>query len=125
MTLKSNKLGTLGEKIATKYLRKKDYKVLDINFRYKRYGEIDIIAQKSENIIFIEVKTRTSGNEAYTPEDNITYFKRKQLIKLSKIYLAKNGLTDNPWQIDIIAIETASLGDLKIRHIEQAIGDIA
>ena len=124
MTLISNQLGALGEKIAAKYLKKKGYTILDVNFRYKRYGEIDIIAKKAENIVFIEVKTRTRGSDIYTPEDNITYFKKKQLIKLSRIYLAKKNLTDSPWQIDIMAIKVDSLKAFEIRHLEQAIEDI-
>lgn len=128
MTLETKKLGNLGEEIAVKYLKKQGFKVLDRNFRYKGYGEIDIIAQKNENLHFIEIKTREIiSNSPYIPEDNITYFKQKQLIKLAKIYLASQKLTnlDIPWQIDVIAIEMNSFANKpEIRHIEQAIEDI-
>lgn len=132
MLSRTKKLGDLGEKIAQKYLKKQDYKILEVNFRYKKYGEIDIIAKKDENISFIEVKTRLCplgyGGQArvYSPEDNITYFKQKQLIKLAKLYLAKNRiLLDNPWQIDVIAIEAdQNSKNFNIRHIKQAIQDI-
>ncbi len=139
MTLSTKQLGNLGEKIAGKYLKKQGYKILERNFKYKGYGEIDIITMKDENLYFIEVKTRlclavarsgeaeareTSNNNPYRPEDNITYFKQKQLIKLSKIYLAKHQLNNIPWQIDIIAIEINPLTkEKKIRHIEQAVMD--
>ena len=127
MTLKTKKLGNLGEEIAVKYLKKQGYKILNRNFRYKGYGEIDIIAKRKEGLSFIEVKTReTINNSPYTPEDNITYFKQKQLIKLSKIYLAKHKLTnlDIPWQIDIIAVEINPFSrKTKIRYIEQAVVD--
>lgn len=128
MTLETKQLGILGEKIAEKYLKKQGYKILDRNFRYKGYGEIDIIAKKEENLSFIEVKTREiAGSTPYMPEDNITYFKQKQLIKLAKIYLAKNpaaaGL-DIPWQIDVIAVEIDPISrKSNLRHIEQAIQD--
>ena len=128
MTLETKQLGNLGEKIAEKYLKKKGYKILDRNFRYKRYGEIDIIATKKNNLHFIEVKTRNNNNEnnIYIPENNITYFKKRQLIKLSKIYLAKKNLSDIPWQIDIIAVEINPFTRKeKIRHIEQAITDFS
>ncbi len=126
MTLETKKLGNIGEDLAVKYLKKKDYKILDRNFRYKGYGEIDIVAKKSEDLAFIEVKTRfkSGADSNYAPEDNITYFKQKQLIKLAKIYLAKQKLFDIPWQIDIIAVEINPYNDkVNLRHIERAIQD--
>jgi putative endonuclease len=53
-------LGKTGEAEAQKYLLKENYKILEINFRC-RLGEIDIIAQDGEYLVFIEVKTRTSN----------------------------------------------------------------
>lgn len=126
MTFQSKNLGNLGEDIATKYLKKHGFKILDRNFRYKGYGEIDIIAKKDKNLHFVEVKTREIKNDIYTPEDNITFFKQKQLIKLSKIYLVKNHLNhlDIPWQIDVIAVEINSLTrKAKVRYIGQAVED--
>jgi len=128
MVVKTKKLGNLGEEIAEKYLKKKGYKILDRNFRYKGYGEIDIIAKKNKNLHFVEIKTRKNIGNTYRPEDNITFFKQKQLIKLSKIYLAKNKLTDRDisWQIDIIAVEINPFTiKEKLRHIEQAITDFS
>lgn len=127
MTIETKKLGNLGEDIATKYLKKHGFKILNRNFRYKGYGEIDIIAKKGENYHFVEVKTRENSGDIYTPEDNIIYFKKRQLIKLSKIYLANNQLThlDIPWQIDVIAVEMNPFTrKAKVRHIEQVVEDI-
>ena len=131
MTFETKQLGNQGEEMAIKYLKNKGYKILDRNFRYKGYGELDIVAKKEEDIVFVEVKTRLGANNdsPYNPEDNITYFKQKQLIKLAKIYLAKNPATagmDLPWQIDIIAIEIPHYGTKKVnlRHIEKAIEDL-
>jgi len=96
MFIKSKNLGKIGEDVAVNYLKKeKKYKILERNFRYKNFGEIDIIAQNKRNkqkpIIFVEVKTRninfSFSRREYFPEDNITYFKRKQLIKLSRLRL--------------------------------------
>jgi len=117
-------LGDTGERIAENYLKEKGYKILDKNFRYSKLGELDIIAKKDNNIIFCEVKTRLkTGPSEFLPEDNITHEKQKKLIKLSQIYLSKNKLMDNSWQIDILAIETYRDGSFDIRHIENAIAD--
>ena len=134
MVTKSKNLGKIGEEIAVNYLKKeKKYKILERNFRYKNFGEIDIIAQNKRNkekpIIFVEVKTRNINSSfsrtEYFPEDNITYFKRKQLIKLSRLYLGKNNLLALPYQIDIIGVVvSSSTNRYKVQHLEQAIEDI-
>lgn len=118
-------LGDLGEKIAENYLREKGYKILDKNFRYSKLGELDIVAQKDNDIAFVEVKTRLkTGPGGFWPEDNITYQKQKKLIKLSQIYLSKRKLLDKPWQIDVLAIEIYRDGSHDIRHLENAVGDM-
>lgn len=120
-------LGDLGEKIAEKYLKDGNYKILDRNFRYSRLGELDLVAQKDERVIFFEVKTRQKiGPSDFLPEDNITFAKQKKLIKLAQIYLSKNppaGRFDNSWQIDILAVEIYRNGSFDIRHTENAIAD--
>jgi putative endonuclease len=118
-------LGDLGEKIAEKFLKDKGYKILDKNFRYSNFGELDIIAEKGDDIVFFEVKTRKmTGPSEFLPEDNITRDKQKKLIKLAEIYLSKNNLEDASWQIDILAIEVYRNGNYDIRHIENAVGDM-
>ncbi|MDP2934300.1 MAG: YraN family protein [bacterium] len=141
-------LGDLGEKIAEKFLKDKGYKILDKNFRYSNFGELDIIASKDnpssakaasfaevasatkvesagKNVVFFEVKTRKMvGLSDFLPEDNITRDKQKKLIKLAEIYLSKNKINDVSWQIDILAIEVYRDGSYDIRHTENAIGNM-
>lgn len=96
---------------------------MDKNFRYSKLGELDIIAQKENNIIFFEVKTRMkTGPDGFWPEDNITYDKQKKLIKLSQIWLAKHHF-DGDWQIDVLAIEIYRDNTHDIRHLENAVAD--
>jgi putative endonuclease len=117
-------LGDLGEKIAEKFLKDKGYKILDKNFRYSNFGELDIITGKDDDIIFFEVKTRKmTGPSEFLPEDNITRDKQKKLIKLAEIYLSKH-LAAAGWQIDILAIEVYRNGNYDIRHTENAVGDM-
>ena len=117
-------LGDSGEKIAEKFLKDKGYKILDKNFRYSNFGELDIVALKDNNVIFFEVKTRKkTGPSQFLPEDNITHDKQKKLIKLAEIYLSKKNFNDTSWQIDVLAIEVYLNGTYDIRHIEKAVGD--
>lgn len=112
MALNNSKkfIGALGENMAAKYLAKNGYTVLDRNFR-RPWGEIDIIAQKSGIMHFIEVKSIThvgngvSDRMGADPEDNVNYFKLKRLNNTIQSYLGyKNVKQDQEWQIDILAV---------------------
>ncbi|MBP5618294.1 MAG: YraN family protein, partial [Clostridia bacterium] len=52
--------GERGEKLAARYLRRKGYRILERNFQ-TRFGEIDLIARKGDQLVFVEVKTRAPG----------------------------------------------------------------
>lgn len=54
----NGRLGDLGESLVAEYLRSRGYIIVKRNWR-DRFGEIDVIAEKDEHIIFVEVKTRT------------------------------------------------------------------
>lgn len=125
-------LGDLGEEIAENYLKEKGYKILHKNFRWKKLGELDIVAKKGNNVVFIEVKARRKKHLSdFMPEDNITYEKQKKLIKLAQLWLAKYSrllasqeLDDVDWQIDVLAIEIYRNGSSDIRHLENAVEDM-
>ncbi len=82
------------------------------------------MAKKKRNIIFFEVKT-ISAREGFAPEDEIGWKKKKQLIKMSQIYLSENKIPfDSPWQIDIIAVEISpDFKKAKVRHFPNAVED--
>ena len=99
--------GKLGEDIAVKYLENHNYKILGRNYR-KPWGEIDIIAletiQKSQELVFIEVKAQNQEFE-WRPEENITRHKKRQLSRIITSYLKANKIPENQnWRIDVLAI---------------------
>lgn len=124
MITEKRKTGNLGEDIAAKYLKEHGYEVLERNF-LKKWGEIDIIAQKGEQIIFIEVKTRKKAPHGafLPPEINVNYAKQQKIIRTAQTYLLnKNYPPETSWQIDVIAVELdeqARNADLK--HIKHAV----
>lgn len=95
-------LGELGEKISLNYLIKNKYIIIERNFKCK-YGEIDIIAQKGNEIIFIEVKTRTS-NKYGEPIEAVNYEKQKHILNSASYYIFINGLNDYEIRFDIIEV---------------------
>lgn len=82
--------GKEGEDRAVRYLRRKGYRILERNYRFKSW-EIDIVAQKGNTIVFIEVKRRK--DESFAPvEDTITPDKMRRIVKASEAYLLSKGL---------------------------------
>ncbi|HOK35236.1 MAG TPA: YraN family protein [Candidatus Pacearchaeota archaeon] len=113
-------LGQIGEEIASQYLQKKGYKILERNYK-KPWGEIDIIAKKDKDIIFVEVKT-LSSTSSFLPEEEITSRKKKILIRTAKLYLAEKKYSSKQrWQIDVIGIEMINEGKCRLRHTKNAI----
>lgn len=111
-------IGKLGENLAIKYLKQIGYKVIERNFEC-RQGEIDIIALDKNEIIFIEVKTRTNikfGN----PIEAVNEIKQKHLLKAVKYYLYSRNLENKFVRIDVIEIYLYN-HKCKINHIKQII----
>ncbi|WP_408954568.1 YraN family protein [Natroniella sp. ANB-PHB2] len=93
--------GEWGEKIAQEFLIKKGYQILEENF-WTRYGEIDLIGQDGEYLVFIEVKLSTSSSFA-SPLEKIDYKKRQHLIRVARYYLSlKQQEVD--FRFDVVAI---------------------
>ena len=97
------RLGRHGEEIAVGYLRQQGYRVLARNWRCTA-GELDIVAREGETLAFVEVRTRR-GDRFGTPEESITPTKQAKLVELAQTYLQENGLTDQNWRIDVVAVE--------------------
>jgi len=115
--------GAKGEEIAAKFLMEKGYKIIARNFKnYKgrQLGEIDIIAEKNEEIIFVEVKTRNLEKYQETlPEENITFQKLRKLGKIASSYIKMNNLRNHPYHFDAISIWLSEDSKkFKIKHIE-------
>ncbi len=107
-------IGDLGEKLALKHLRKRGYRIRETNFRC-REGEIDIIAQDKDYLVFVEVRTRTSSNFG-TPEESVTAAKKERLISLALAYLQTHRNLPSSWRFDVVAIELDR--DKQISRIE-------
>lgn len=96
------RIGNQGEQIAATYLREQGYQVLDQNC-YSRFGEIDLVAQKDEALVFVEVKTRT--NTAYgLPEASVTQAKLEKLERAALTWLQEHPEASDDWRMDVIAI---------------------
>lgn len=113
--MNKRKFGIIGEKIAQGFLVKKGYEIIETNFYTKR-GEIDIIAQKDNCIIFAEVKTRTNLNYG-TPAMAVNSTKKKHIKFVAKIFLSLNRLKEYDVRFDVIEVLIMD-GKCEISHLE-------
>jgi putative endonuclease len=111
-------LGEWGERVASGFLRRRKYQILEKNFS-SPLGEIDIIGKKGGTICFIEVKTRSSSDYG-PPEMAITQQKQNKLRKVALGYLKMKKREEN-CRFDVVSILTNARGDAeKIELIEDA-----
>lgn len=115
---KKDNNGYLGEDYATEYLKRKGYKILKRNYG-NRYGEIDIIAQKSDIIAFVEVKTR-SENALFSPKEAVTASKQRKITAVALAYIKSTGCDLQP-SFDVIEIVTKNKDSFKVISIEHII----
>lgn len=111
---KEKKDGRRAEELAAVYLERAGMKILARNFRC-RYGEIDIICQDREYLVFLEVKARSSDACGY-PGEALTDWKKKRICQTARFYCAKHYIGINqPIRFDVVEI----LGT-QIRHMKNA-----
>lgn len=125
--MNTQEIGSLGEKIAQKYLRNRGYRILDGNFHFRIPGtpqeaEIDIIAKKNSVISFIEVKTLqdTEWSRIISPEEKVGFLKRKKIVKAAEYWLVKNKIPlDSKWDLGVLSIMLDGVGGkAKIRYLK-------
>ena len=105
--------GKIGEVVAFNYLKENNYKILETNYTCK-LGEIDIIAQKDDIIVFVEVKARTTAKFGL-PREAVTPYKQHKIKLVATFYLQKTKNFGKICRFDVIEI----LGG-NINHIQNA-----
>ncbi len=119
-TSKTQKIGEIGEKVAEGFLVKHGFLILDRNYT-KKWGEIDIVAEKDNKLYFIEVKSVSRSvsdtrdmfknrdmcgtGDDYSPEDNMHPWKLKRLSRTVQTYLLSEKVPDEKeWQVDLLVV---------------------
>lgn len=116
-TSEKQKMGELGESIAVKFLVKHGFLIVERNYT-KKWGEIDIIAEKDEKLYFVEVKSVSSAlgladrresvshgtSDDYRPEDNMHPWKLKRISRTIQSYLLSKKMDEREWQVDLLVV---------------------
>ena len=115
------RLGRWGEEVAAQYLLARGYRLLGKNVRTP-YGEIDLLFEKDEITVFVEVKTR-SGTGFGLPEEAVTRAKQEHILAAIAYYWQHAERAERDWRVDVIAVIRPVNGkDIEVEHFENAIG---
>ena len=105
--MSSKALGDRGEAYAANYLRQNGYRILTCNYRTK-IGEIDLIAEDQDTLVFIEVKTRSSLRYGM-PAEAVNYKKKQKIIQTAYWYLCAQHRENAICRFDVL--EVYAVGD--------------
>ena len=120
--MRSRRLGNFGERVAASHLESKGYEILERNWG-TREGEIDLIAQRGDELVFIEVRSR-QGNSRGTPEESITGRKAAHIRAAAAAYAQQHPEAPINQRIDAVVIELDAKGRvMRVEQIENAIED--
>jgi len=111
-----NELGKEGEAAAISYLKAKGYQILHENWHFGHL-ELDIVAQTNDELVIVEVKTRSSGDWD-SPESAVNNAKIRRIISATDCYIRFFNI-DLPARFDIISLKRKFPG-FEIEHIENA-----
>ena len=112
-------LGNHFEGVTARYLTSRGIRILERNV-YNRGGEIDLIGQENDTLVFFEVRYRGEGSLA-TPAESVTFPKQRRLLKAASYYLHRHGLWNCNSRIDVVAISPGTVKKYRVQWIKNAI----
>lgn len=111
-----NVIGERGEAIALAFLQKKGYKILESNWRFQK-AEIDLITEFENQLVVVEVKTRTS-EEFESPKEAVTIAKQKRIVKAADAFIQERDI-DLECRFDIVSVLIQG-NQTSLEHTEDA-----
>ena len=103
MTYERLYFGKEGERAAVKFLKKKGYRIIEKNYRNKA-GEIDIIAEHGQVLVFVEVKSR-AGAEWGEPLEAITPHKQRKIGQVARGFMTRHKIENRDCRFDVVGIK--------------------
>jgi len=103
MTQERLHFGKEGEKAAVKFLKKRGYRIIEKNYRNKS-GEIDIVAEQDQVLVFVEVKSRTDG-EYGEPLEAVTPHKQRKIGQVAKGFMIQHRIQNRDCRFDVVGIK--------------------
>ncbi len=120
MTKKRKTLGKRGEDVACIYLANEGAEIVERNWHCQA-GEADVIARDGEDLVFIEVKTRSSVAAGF-PEEAVGHKKRRRYEQIAMEYLFSHDLPSARIRFDVLALMISEKGQIFLKHHKDAFG---
>ena len=98
----NNSVGQRGEQHIQQHIKKMGWKIISCNV-HSRFGEVDIIARDHQEIVFIEVKTRTDTSFG-EPQEAVTKQKLQKMLRTAEWYLLKTKQEQTPYRFDVFSV---------------------
>lgn len=119
MTLDRKELGARGERAALRFLRRAGMRLRTRNWR-SRSGEVDLVMQEGETIVFVEVRSRSADVPEH-PMEMLGARKQSRMVRVAEEYLYRYKLLDGPWRIDCVFVTFDGRGTPQLEHVRNAV----
>ncbi len=113
-----HRTGREGERLAERLLKKQGLRLIRRNSR-SIVGEIDLIMRERDEVVFVEVKTRSSRTWG-EPEQAVTRAKQQRLIRHARQFVERHKLQEHPLRFDVVAVLMDGAAGPEIRHYRNA-----
>lgn len=111
-------LGQRGEALAARFLRRQGFRIVGRGVR-TGLGELDLVAVDGRTVVFVEVKTRQTGQQGH-PAEAVDLSKQRRLTLLATAYLQRHGLLNHHARFDVVAVTWPDGRRPRIEHIRNA-----
>ncbi|MEO7966583.1 MAG: YraN family protein [Gemmatimonadaceae bacterium] len=117
MTIDRQRFGVVGEKVAERWLLQLGWRILQRRFR-SGHRDIDLIAERSGTVAFVEVKARR-GAEFGGPVEAVNWRKQRELARSASVWIDRHGRVGEQYRFDVIGVLMLE-GKVRVRHVENA-----
>jgi len=117
MSIETQRLGELGERLAERWLCQRGWRVLQRRFR-SGHRDIDLVVERDGTVAFVEVKTRR-GARFGDPVEAVHWRKQRELTRSARVWLDRFGMADQMFRFDVIGVLITG-HRVRIRYLENA-----
>ena len=117
MATQAQAFGELGERIASRWLQRKGWRMVGRRFR-SGHRDIDLVVECDDTVVFVEVKARRT-NDFGGPVEAVGWRKRRELSRSAQVWIDRFGRPGQSYRFDIIGVLVDRTG-VRVRHVENA-----